>query len=601
MNFAFSNNDICLSFKNKKSSTSLNADKTNEFCDYDTIQFKNPEHNSLLMKSFIKMKCNKELCDVVLIIGEQTIECHKIILASLSPYFRTMFTNGMSESRSQMVHLNDISFKIVNQLIDEYFYNGSLTIEQQNVEHLFNVSCLFQITSVINACCEFFKRNITSFNCVEIIELAEMHSCDNLFEYAIVYTAKNLPKIISNHSINSISITNLMLILEKRDLFNEYMVDECLFEGLIEWTKFDLVNRKEFLPQLLSFINMDSFSKEFLIDNVAREEILRYNEDCSQFVLKAVEKYLKPHKNFDFFNYKHVKASSYLKRVIKSSPDIIVCGGVSKNSTSKTAESFCTQQNKWLPIASMIHPRWGAGLSCCLEHIYVVGGSNDTGRLSSVERYDIYTNVWLPAPNLLTARNGVTLNTINDSIYAIGGFDGFTPLKSVEVYNPKLGKWSYSNPLTIPRFSHASVVFNNKLYCSGGSDGHVLNCFECFDPISNSWVKKCSMNMARKQHALVATEQYIYAIGGYGTKKRLNTVERYCPIEDKWIFVSPISRCLSGSSASYYEGFIYVFGGHDDNNVVSTVERYDPISDEWMECLPMLQQRDRSASSLVNF
>lgn len=60
-------------------------------------------------------------------VGGEMINCHKVILASVSPYFFAMFNDDMLERNSDVISLHDIEPASLKQLID-YAYTGEITI-----------------------------------------------------------------------------------------------------------------------------------------------------------------------------------------------------------------------------------------------------------------------------------------------------------------------------------------------------------------------------------------------------------------------------------------------------------------------------------------
>uniref|UniRef100_A0A915J1R0 BTB domain-containing protein n=1 Tax=Romanomermis culicivorax TaxID=13658 RepID=A0A915J1R0_ROMCU len=57
------------------------------------------------------------LCDIEIVVQEQCFQCHKVVLASSIPYFRSMFSSEMIETRQKTVEIRDISSKAFDLLL----------------------------------------------------------------------------------------------------------------------------------------------------------------------------------------------------------------------------------------------------------------------------------------------------------------------------------------------------------------------------------------------------------------------------------------------------------------------------------------------------
>lgn len=86
------------------------------------------------------------LCDAEIRIGNHTIKCHRVILASLSAYFRSMFTSDMTESREGIVRLSDVDPDAVLGLV-QYAYTSKITISTENVQALLFASSVLQASN----------------------------------------------------------------------------------------------------------------------------------------------------------------------------------------------------------------------------------------------------------------------------------------------------------------------------------------------------------------------------------------------------------------------------------------------------------------------
>ena len=115
-----------------------------------------------------------QLCDVVLRIGIDSIPAHRVVLASVSPYFYAMFNDDMVEKLQQEVTLHDVDAAALQQLV-EYSYTGEILITEDNVQVLLPASSLLQISSVREACCKFLMRQLHPSNCLGIRSFAGTH------------------------------------------------------------------------------------------------------------------------------------------------------------------------------------------------------------------------------------------------------------------------------------------------------------------------------------------------------------------------------------------------------------------------------------------
>ena len=55
-------------------------------------------HTTDAFNRLIEMRDSKKLCDVIIHVGELTVNAHRVVLAACSPYFTAMFSGEMKES-----------------------------------------------------------------------------------------------------------------------------------------------------------------------------------------------------------------------------------------------------------------------------------------------------------------------------------------------------------------------------------------------------------------------------------------------------------------------------------------------------------------------
>ena len=105
-------------------------------------------HSIFILNGLEYLKSNKILCDIILIAESKSwwffffldeflllflfldkkFEAHKVILASCSDYFRSMFTSGMKETLQNEIELKGITAKGLEKVL-EVIYTSRTSLE----------------------------------------------------------------------------------------------------------------------------------------------------------------------------------------------------------------------------------------------------------------------------------------------------------------------------------------------------------------------------------------------------------------------------------------------------------------------------------------
>ena len=176
------------------------------------------EHMKETFSVMNDLRKRKELCDVVLRVGELDIHAHKVVLASFSPYFYAMFTNDVVESRQNSVTLKLMDPKSVELLI-EFAYTAQIRITEENVQYVLPVACILQICPVTKACCDFLKSQLDPSNCIGIKDFAEIYGCVNLVKAAGKFMFRHFLEVSENEEFESLSKEQLIDLIRRDELF----------------------------------------------------------------------------------------------------------------------------------------------------------------------------------------------------------------------------------------------------------------------------------------------------------------------------------------------------------------------------------------------
>ena len=117
-----------------------------------------------VLKTANELRKNKQLCDIVLIIGSEKLHAHRNILVADSDYFKTLFLGPFNESSKAEIDLSPTTsdFPTFEECIN-YLYTGEIDIDIDNLENVMKMASCFLIQGLQNICSEFVEENL-NFN-----------------------------------------------------------------------------------------------------------------------------------------------------------------------------------------------------------------------------------------------------------------------------------------------------------------------------------------------------------------------------------------------------------------------------------------------------
>ncbi|XP_045857975.1 zinc finger and BTB domain-containing protein 21 isoform X3 [Meles meles] len=95
------------------------------------LHYINPAHAISLLSALNEERLKGQLCDVLLIVGDQKFRAHRNVLAASSEYFQTLFTN--KENESQTVFQLDFCEPDAFDNVLNYIYSSSLFVEKSSL------------------------------------------------------------------------------------------------------------------------------------------------------------------------------------------------------------------------------------------------------------------------------------------------------------------------------------------------------------------------------------------------------------------------------------------------------------------------------------
>ncbi|XP_077979712.1 kelch-like protein 24 [Glandiceps talaboti] len=593
--------------RNRRSSAASDC-STDHMTEADEFLFQESSHatNLLVGLNVLRMDCS--FCDVTLCVDGKEFRCHRLVLASFSPYFKAMFSGELAESKQEKVSINGVEASMIELLI-QYAYTAEIIITKANVQSLLSAANLLEVLPVRDACCHFMAKHMDDSNSIGIHCFAEAHSCTELQEKSKHFVLEHFTDVLAHEEFNKLSHTKLIEFISNDDL--NVKQEETVFDSVMLWFNADPEERRQYFEEVFSSIRLPLVSAYFLHDFVESQPAVRQSEVCRKLVDEA--------KNYQLLQDRRGQLYGPRTRPRRSTGTIeviVAVGGEDDKVVLRSVESYDPHKDHWKTLACLPFAVSKHGLVVSGNNfMYMAGGEFPDGSASKdVWRYDPSFDHWLEMAPMNIPRSELGLAIVDGSIFAVGGWEGSARLESVERYDTWTNTWTFVSPMKMAVTSPAVVAHEGLLYVTGGAvleDGDGIDLVQSYNPKTDKWKELAPMLIPRSGSAACVLNGYIYIIGGWhASTENTNKVERYNPKKNEWEIRAPMNERRYRPGVAVVDGKIYVLGGEEGwDRHHDTIEFYDekrdcweivgemPSSRSWLSCVSMQTRKDLPCKS----
>lgn len=430
----------------------------------------NPDtHTVDAFNQLIHMRDTEKLCDVVIHVGEMTINAHRVVLAACSSYFSAMFAGEMKESQQGVVNIKGFDPQAIKNLID-FCYTSCITVDLTNVLEILPAANLLQMGGVLEACCTFLASQLHPSNCLGIMKFADLHSCTGLWKKCKMFMQQRFPEIALHEEFLELAIQEMEKIVSDSNL--NVRGEEQVYESVMAWVKHDLEKRKAYLGDLLLCVRMPLMSATYLSREVKKEPLVMESFEGRGLLIEAMDYHLQKH---------YMRNTSSSQKTLNTTPRrcpglecLFALGGsgppvFEDDPYLDLCECFDSEKNEWRQVAPMSVRRSGLRVASVGGYLFAIGGfsASDTKALALVDRYDPMTDSWRLVASMNCARRSFAVAALNGYLYAMGGINGGAYYDSVEKYCPRSNKWVFVQPMSVERRAVCATALDNYVYAAG--------------------------------------------------------------------------------------------------------------------------------------
>ncbi|XP_052475430.1 kelch-like protein 6 [Carassius gibelio] len=535
------------------------------------VVFEDSVFAGYLQDGLQSLRLEDSLIDVTLIVQGQSFQCHRVVLAAASHYFRAMFCNDLREKHEENINIKGIDADTMRILL-EYTYTSKVIITKDNVQRMLEAASLFQFPHIVDACISYLADVLHPDNCVGILLLADVHSLESLKAQVYTYIVQNFSQVADHDEILDLPADVLVSLLQHDDL--GVTAEEQVFDMVTRWVRAQQDERIAQLPLVLAHVRLPLLDPWYFVERVEGEPLIRQCAEVFPLLQEARLYHL---------SGKEVISERTKPRVQQFQSEVFMIIGGCTNDEKFVSEVTCLDplRRSRLEVAKLPNTemesenenkKW-VEFACVTfrNEVYISGGKET---LQEVWKYNASLNKWIQIEYLNTGRWRHKMAVAGGKVYVLGGFDGTQRLSSVEAYDPFHNCWTEAGPLMISVSSFSAASYDKYIFVIGGGPNGKLatNNMQCFDSLSNQWSLKCPMPTEAKCTNAVTFKDVIFVVGG-----AMKALYSYSPLEDSWTLIIQLGCERASCGIAACNNKLFITGGRDDKNeVIATVLCWNP-------------------------
>ena len=229
------------------------------------------------------------LCDITLVADGKSIAAHRIILASVSPYFRRMFLGDFKESKQSEVHLEGIDYNAL-VIIIECIYSDELDFSTGSASDVLAAADFLQINTIVRVCELSMIDELSNETCFDYLKEFEKFNLEEGQLATMAYIIENFVPLSKTAGFLEIGKDALCSYLDHTDLTISEEIEA--FRAAQAWIEHD-AQRFNHCGEIMQYIRLAFIPVEKLNGEVRKAEFMQSNETCALLLSKA----LKYHEN----------------------------------------------------------------------------------------------------------------------------------------------------------------------------------------------------------------------------------------------------------------------------------------------------------------
>ncbi|ELT99275.1 hypothetical protein CAPTEDRAFT_160730 [Capitella teleta] len=451
------------------------------------------------------------MTDVTLILPDQsTINCHKLVLASASPFFEAMFQSGFKESTQKEVYLDFTDSEMIRSFVD-YFYSGEIDINSDNIGDIVTGSEFLCLDDLKTHCGAFMTSQVDSSNCIAFYRCARQYSLGELASHCFEHMLSHFEyDFCSSESFVDLSKEELIEVLSDDRLIVEN--EDIVLHSVVRWVEADLEERKTAFVRIAPFIRFPFCTSELLGYKAKTQTLLKMYGNSFHYT--------------DELNGEHTEWKGFHNNFSIKLNNVLAPNGLNWIYAKKHhIYDIDTKSEVQFGAQWMTPQRSDFSLTFIQNKLFAFGGKLNEQISSKVDSFDQQSRKWKQQPKEMPhAVSKSYVVPFETKIYVLGGIATYGPTTVNQEFDPIWDKWQLKQSMPGVCESGAAVSLNTSIFVVGGAE---RACFR-YTPTTDTWiVLSHPTHVHTLSTAITAWEGNILLCGG-------DHGEEYNPDTDDW-------------------------------------------------------------------
>ncbi|XP_019960204.1 kelch-like protein 31 [Paralichthys olivaceus] len=546
-----------------------------------------PLHGNAVLEELSKMRQEKFLTDLELACKTKAFDVHKLVISSVSQYFREILAKDPSMKRLELPSLSPLG--LANVIT--FAYLGRVHMSLYTIGCTVSAAATLQIPQLLKMCMDFLLAELNVQTCVYIWNIAAAYSLPPVCDAARRFVLENFVQFSETPLFTQLTLEQISAFLQDDLLVlpSEVMA----FQLAMKWLDFD-ASRQTHAAELLGHVRLETIPASELVSQIQPVPRMMLDPQCHRLLVDAMNYHLLP--------YQQNSLQSRRTQVRVGQQTLLTIGGRPSLTERALSREVLWRDPReggasWRHLTQLPAKSFNQCVAVMDGFLYVAGGEdqNDARNqakhaVSTLSRYDPRFNTWLHLASMRQRRTHFSLAASGGRLFAIGGRNVEGLLATTESYLPSSNTWQMRAPMEVPRCCHSSATLpSGDILVTGG----YINCaysrsVACYNMETDTWTEKASLETPRGWHCSTTLGGKVYVVGGSqlgpgGERVDVVSVEVFSPESGAWGRTAPLLLGVSTAGLSPLADKLYLLGGWNEaeKRYKAAVQKYDPATDSW--------------------